>query len=764
MSESSSLDDWIPPDDQLEQYAEYLRGDSQDTTQNSDGQNHGHVANTYGRVDPTTVFRSNNPGANRGYQIPDSYPARRRIDFMASREEAPGANRSRIIPADEVQATPRSGEDIRFTSEEMDEVYHIILQYEKKASLKRLLANRKTLEVEIKNPRTPTPLILVRTRLAVVKTMVYYSILRAEILKDGPHKSLMMRYLKHRIQEVHAICCTSRSEEERSDLTKTHKVLFDQHLNERVNQFFNWMGAYPSILTKENITRLEIDLPTYIFEYELDLKGQDSKGTKRRHDDWISDESDSDEEMVTIQRSLHEQILCGNSQNIFPGRFTLAKGRSASEYPPGYFDYMIDTQEIPPNMTFPAYFESMVKKRFEPFTGDHKTGMSYPAFFEKFRVTVHLKREDKVPIEVKFITFKSLMKKGSVAESMLLIYKNRTDMHRAYDECMRQFWAEFGTNNRQTLLKLQAALSSIKPKGKSSQQQLEFVHEVIGHFNLLLQCGVKDRSAVKMCKHIFDNLDKRITNLFALHKGIGLDGTDDYYLDNPRKHLMEIPSTLRKIFEKIPESVDEDICMTAKATEIKEEGSKDHLLAKATGAFKKDSPPKADFACIFCGSKAHISYLCTFSISKRREIIKDKGLCFNCLRKSCPGVNHCERDSFCKPCASTDPNRPKHSSWICNYPDNPYARAVQTVTKPKEEKKPEIKKENQDVPRKEEKKPATRFFRPKGKEYSQAQVAKIAAALASLQEATESPPEELESEVMDCEENVPGNGETAPTS
>jgi hypothetical protein len=135
--------------------------------------------------------------------------------------------------------------------------------------------------------------------------------------------------------------------------------------------------------------------------------------------------------------------------------------------------------------------------------------MSYPAFFEKFRVTVHLKREDRVPIEVKFITFKSLVKKGSVAESMLLLYKNRTDMHRAYDKCMRQFWAEFGTNNHQTLLKLQAALSSIKPKGKSSQQQLEFVHEVISHFNLLLQCGVKDRSAVKMCKHIFDNLDNK---------------------------------------------------------------------------------------------------------------------------------------------------------------------------------------------------------------------------------------------------------------
>jgi hypothetical protein len=113
---------------------------------------------------------------------------------------------------------------------------------------------------------------------------------------------------------------------------------------------------------------------------------------------------------------------------------------------------------------------------------------------------------------------------------------------------------------------------------------------------------------------------------------------------------------------------------------------------------------------------------------------------------------------------SIDPERPKHSSWICNYSDNPYARAVQTAIKPKEERKPEIKKENKDFPKKEDKKPATaRFFKPQ-KEYSQAQVARILAALASLQDATESSPEELEPEVMDHEENEPGNGEMAPTS
>jgi hypothetical protein len=109
------------------------------------------------------------------------------------------------------------------------------------------------------------------------------------------------------------------------------------------------------------MTRLELDLPTYIFEYELDIQGQESKGTKRRHDDWISKESDSDEEMVTIQRSLHEQILRGNSQNIFPGRFTLPKGPSASEYPPGYFDCMIDVVCFTVNA---AYFKTFTFTTF----------------------------------------------------------------------------------------------------------------------------------------------------------------------------------------------------------------------------------------------------------------------------------------------------------------------------------------------------------------------------------------------------------------
>jgi hypothetical protein len=117
---------------------------------------------------------------------------------------------------------------------------------------------------------------------------------------------------------------------------------------------------------QENITKMKLNLPTYIFEYELMIKDQDAKKrTKRRRSDLISDVSSTSayEEMATIQYSLHEQILCGNSQNIFPGRFILPKGRSACKYPRGYFHCMIETRKIPPSMIFPSYFKLMVKKQ-----------------------------------------------------------------------------------------------------------------------------------------------------------------------------------------------------------------------------------------------------------------------------------------------------------------------------------------------------------------------------------------------------------------
>jgi hypothetical protein len=219
----------------------------------------------------------------------------------------------------------------------------------------------------------------VSTRLAVVKLMIYYTMYRAELLKDGPQGPLMLRYLKLRINEIVEKNFFPQITQNRLNMTVMYRALYDHTLHEQVEKFFGWMKTQFPNLTRENISKLEINLPTYLFEFELDIKPQDGKGLKgrkRRFDDVFSDESDTememDVQMVNVHRNLHEQIFSGNSRNIFPGRFTLQPGRSASEYPPGYFDCMIDTQEVPPNMTFPSYFDSMVRHSFQQFSGEFK--------------------------------------------------------------------------------------------------------------------------------------------------------------------------------------------------------------------------------------------------------------------------------------------------------------------------------------------------------------------------------------------------------
>jgi hypothetical protein len=282
---------------------------------------------------------------------------------------------------------------------------------------------------------------------------------------------------------------------------------------------------------------------------------------------------------------------------------------------------------------------------------------------------------------------------------------------------------------------------------------------------------MKERpAALKACKHIFDKMDETVCDRFCIEKKLSYSELDDYYEQHPRQQLMDIPSALRKVFERRPDSGDEDVSMTAKITEKRGPASR-YPYAKTKGGPPKATPSTEGFprGCIFCGSSDHLSYLCHYPIAKRREIVTERGLCFNCLRKGCKGVKDCQFDTFCKTCKGIDPKRSKHSSWICNYSDNPYTRAIQNATKttPKEPKQePTIKKEAE-ASTGEEKKipPRPRFNRPRNDgKFSPTQVAKIVAALANLQDANDDPSDSISAVVEDVEMKEPGNEETAPTS
>jgi hypothetical protein len=277
------MDDWMPSDDQMGEYEQYLADSRQDS----------YIAPAlYGRVDPHVIFQTIGAGSSQATNQSAAGQPQASNPYGAGSNQAP-----RFVPPYPGAGTNQAAREVNnsvvvnanngnFTSEETDQIYRTILHYEKKNHIKRLITGRKTLEEEERNPRTPTPVTLVQTRLAVVKFMIYYAMLRAEIIKDGPNSLLLIKYLKHRINELLAKYDTATHREERVNLSRTFKVLYDSHLHEKVSMFLTWMRDQLPLLSKENMVRLEANLPTYLFEFELDLKtGGPTKGTKRRFDD-----------------------------------------------------------------------------------------------------------------------------------------------------------------------------------------------------------------------------------------------------------------------------------------------------------------------------------------------------------------------------------------------------------------------------------------------------------------------------------------------
>jgi hypothetical protein len=109
-----------------------------------------HVSYLYGRVDPSQIFKTPSTDSVR-----------------AGNASAPQVQQEHVP-----ENTENNDE---FDWEETDEIFRITSQYEKRTVLKRLLTSKKILEDEIRHPKNTTPVLLVSTRPAVVKLMIYYT-------------------------------------------------------------------------------------------------------------------------------------------------------------------------------------------------------------------------------------------------------------------------------------------------------------------------------------------------------------------------------------------------------------------------------------------------------------------------------------------------------------------------------------------------------------------------------------------------------------
>ena len=129
-------------------------------------------------------------------------------------------------------------------------------------------------------------------------------------------------------------------------------------------------------------------------KHKLQRRKQKLKSTKLgKNPCETSEESsswqESDNDHKDQEQNLGKQLLDGERRNLFTGRFEVPKGRSHEEYPPGYFDPMLDLS-IPSAKTFREFFDLEMRPNFPLFSGDHKgKKIGFSSFFEKFRISGH---------------------------------------------------------------------------------------------------------------------------------------------------------------------------------------------------------------------------------------------------------------------------------------------------------------------------------------------------------------------------------------
>jgi hypothetical protein len=340
--------------------------------------------------------------------------------------------------------------------------------------------------------------LFARTRFQLVVT-IHYAIFRKFLLGRERQREEMIKYHTDKINLLIKEQFSNVATSQRTSLCLDHPLNYSKEDHLEVMKFFTWMKVKQPYLTVPTINYMEEDLPRTV----LGIKSQvplwkKGEASERKLDSDLPQVEDNLEEIREIKKNLREQVLAVHTRDVFAFRFELPEGMLKFEFPPGFFDPMVDCKNIPMSMMFQKYFEQTHQPGFPMFSGNNKAaGTSFPAFFEEFWQLVHLKREDKVPINMKFAILKYLAEKDSPADHIFSQFANQIDKRLAYLYAIRQLWRGFGKDNGKLLSKAKAALKATKPETAAARDQLDFVYTAIRCFTTL---GLKGLKVVKTTK------------------------------------------------------------------------------------------------------------------------------------------------------------------------------------------------------------------------------------------------------------------------
>jgi hypothetical protein len=89
-----------------------------------------------------------------------------------------------------------------FDLNQLDTIMRITLHHKRKWHLSRLVAIREVLKTECKRLTSDTPLIILKTKVAIAQCFVHYTILRSEIRGKGLYKNLFIQYHSSKLLDI----------------------------------------------------------------------------------------------------------------------------------------------------------------------------------------------------------------------------------------------------------------------------------------------------------------------------------------------------------------------------------------------------------------------------------------------------------------------------------------------------------------------------------------------------------------------------------
>lgn len=398
--------------------------------------------------------------------------------------------------------------------------------------------------------------------------------------------------------------------------------------------------------------------------------------------------------------------------------------QNEEDYPPGFFDAKEETSV---KGGFTKNFKEVYLPSYKLLHGEND---SFLTWWNKFRVHVHLRPDNQVPISEKISLLGQVLDPTGPAYSTVCPFLTAENTVDNYEKIIFTLNRRY---NYQGSLKVQllASVEAHRPATRSNRDQSNFINDMRQSYVDLTNAKVDpEEIAQKIITRIQQVIDDDVVQAFLLDKTIPLARRNTWFLTKKcgGKTLEEYLNSMQDILlsaedpdairgnadsihmasqqpgtkrpgKKQPQRNPVHVVSNAETqetiSESEQEESDEELMDYGTFAEQAEKESHEQLVammatmriCDFCGGKhSYWSSECKFTNKQRIAFIgkTNPRKCYNCFGTECK-PRQCTKPFHCAICRDK-PGLPKHHRLLCINPENPRLKKEQknkTVPQPK---------------------------------------------------------------------------------